>query len=788
MGVADGHNGGDDAGDADGDRAHRDFDKGHASDSMPSLVQSSDDEDDDADDVHSGGDRAADADGNRAHRETSSGYDGNSMPALVYSGADDAEDADDEAGDCEHESADELDLTRLSDDDDADYDIESVDGVDDLDRLPGLVSSSDDEASGSDDADDDEIEDPDEDGVKLDRSNEEDDGDSDDLPGLIASSSDEEDALLPNMRPNGPERSSTSPPDPPGGCRDELAGALCFPARLDIDAAQSKRLVHLMSVTTPLHSARIPGLVLWLCDSGSTCLLSPHREHVVLELPCTATISGVGSMQSSSLSPAVLTTMDSEGQYVTLQCERCYNLPELGFAILSTGLFEAAGYQWNMAGKNSTMMTPSGRVVPLIYDGDTGFHYLVEHTRAAPTLELKNAIIQKALASETSTMLSTPTLFQETSEVKPAACHDLSSLQALSRSALGGELTMVATRGSKGRRASVIERIDGAVAHGGKSSDTKMKAWYMSLPKRPHACSKVPGCKCSLCEKYFYLDDGKWDEVTASRYVSLREEKLPVTIIDRNALNKSREVLIGQTLSYQFDNYQGGSRGLVFQYLDTDQHADVYALAFQRKGEDDWVELVPFDEVLKLIPTSWATKGAPSPAAQNRIETTRLSAVEKGIVPPVMSSNIKEAAPSAASGCEMKSDDTYASKLRRAADNERLKKRTPPMLKVPVVKLENSKEPREIADMRKMVHRLLGHISEDKIFKAAKYMEGAEEILDLMAFGKNGRQHCDTCATMKSRMPSLPKGRTLRPERIAHVKKVYMDLTGYITEQDVLQC
>ena len=133
----------------------------------------------------------------------------------------------------------------------------------------------------------------------------------------------------------------------------------------------------------------------------------------------------------------------------------------------------------------------------------------------------------------------------------------------------------------------------------------------------------------------------------------------------------------------------------------------------------------------------------------------------------------------------MKSDDTYASKLRRAAENERLKKRKPPMLKVPVVKLQHSKESREVADMRKMVHRLLGHISEDKIFKAAKYMEGAEEILELMKFGKKGRQHCDTCATMKSRMPSLPNGRTVRPERIAHVKKVYVDLTGYITEKSI---
>ena len=186
------------------------------------------------------------------------------------------------------------------------------------------------------------------------------------------------------------------------------------------------------------------------------------------------------------------------------------------------------------------------------------------------------------MASDASSLLSTPALFQEAPEDKPAACHDLSSLQDLSRAALGGESALVATRSSKAKRASVIERIDGRVAHAEKSSDTKMKAWFMSLPKRPDNCIKVAGCKCSLCEKHFYLADGKWDEVTASRYVSLREEKIPVTIIDRNALNKSREVLIGQTLSYQFDNYQGGSRGLVFQYLDTDQHGIVY------NGKGEW--------------------------------------------------------------------------------------------------------------------------------------------------------------------------------------------------------
>ena len=74
-------------------------------------------------------------------RETGSGDDGDSMPALVYSSDDDGEDADDEAGDCEHESADELDLSRPSDDDDDDYDIESIDSVDDLDSLPSLVES-----------------------------------------------------------------------------------------------------------------------------------------------------------------------------------------------------------------------------------------------------------------------------------------------------------------------------------------------------------------------------------------------------------------------------------------------------------------------------------------------------------------------------------------------------------------------------------------------------------------------------------------------------------------------
>ena len=134
-----------------------------------------------------GGNEAGDADGDQAYRDYGSGDDWDSMPALVYSSDDDGEDADDEAGDCEHESADELDLSDAAD---ADYDIESVDIVGDLDSPPGLVHSSEDEASDSDDADDNEIQDPDEvlheDGFKHDRSNDEDDEDSDDLPGLIA--------------------------------------------------------------------------------------------------------------------------------------------------------------------------------------------------------------------------------------------------------------------------------------------------------------------------------------------------------------------------------------------------------------------------------------------------------------------------------------------------------------------------------------------------------------------------------------------------------------------------
>ena len=86
------------------------------------------------------------------------------------------------------------------------------------------------------------------------------------------------------------------------------------------------------------------------------------------------------------------------------------------------------------------------------------------------------------------------------------------------------------------KRASVIERIDGMAVQGGRSSDDKMKAWFLSLPKRPENCVKVSGCKCSLCKRHFYCADGKWDEVTDSRYVSLREEKISPGIIDRNVL------------------------------------------------------------------------------------------------------------------------------------------------------------------------------------------------------------------------------------------------------------
>ena len=96
-------------------------------------------------------------------------------------------------------------------------------------------------------------------------------------------------------------------------------------------------------------------------------------------------------------------------------------------------------------------------------------------------------------------------------------------------------------------RASVIERIDGMAVKGGRSSDDKMKAWFLSLPKRPENCVKVSGCKCSWCKRHFYCADGKWDEVIASRYISLRGEKVSPGIIDRNVC-WAQPVHVGQLI------------------------------------------------------------------------------------------------------------------------------------------------------------------------------------------------------------------------------------------------
>ena len=127
------------------------------------------------------------------------------------------------------------------------------------------------------------------------------------------------------------------------------------------------------------------------------------------------------------------------------------------------------------------------------------------------------------------------------------------------------------------------------------------------------------------------------------------------------------------------------------------------------------------------------------------------------------------------------SDEAYMKKVKMEAEKAGFKK--PIRLKLPHIRLADTGEEEDIQKLRQYVHNLFGHLELKKVFEAIDHIKGAEilKILKILR-GHNSDSHCETCAEYKSRLPSLPKGRTERPPSIRRTKKVYVDLMGYIAE------
>ena len=194
------------------------------------------------------------------------------------------------------------------------------------------------------------------------------------------------------------------------------------------------------------HFTKMPGIILWLVDSGSSCFISPHKEHRLAMRHCSMGIKGVGNTVCNTSSTLVLSTVGTSGEYITIQHATCYNLPDLQFSIMPTGVMEQHGYAFYLEHSCPRMVTPDNHTVPLLRDQSTGFVYMVEHINSPFSIAVRQKAVESANKYVNEHVLhdyvGTPSFSTpEVPEQHPAAPHTVATIDALLRTHSHGRCT-----------------------------------------------------------------------------------------------------------------------------------------------------------------------------------------------------------------------------------------------------------------------------------------------------------------------------------------------------------
>ena len=193
--------------------------------------------------------------------------------------------------------------------------------------------------------------------------------------------------------------------------------------------------VFLQQVLKDFKPKKVPGILYWLADTGSTCFVSDEPEHVLCAEECLMNITGVGATVCNLRSQLIITTMDTQGCYNTMQYGKCYNTKNgVGFPIASTGAMERNGCRFDINEERPQYITAGKRTIPLVTDSFTGFHFIVEHVRAAPSIALRAWCVKQALVlhhdkSHVTHFRGIPTMYQAEPEEKPTIAY-ATSIQA----------------------------------------------------------------------------------------------------------------------------------------------------------------------------------------------------------------------------------------------------------------------------------------------------------------------------------------------------------------------
>ena len=107
-------------------------------------------------------------------------------------------------------------------------------------------------------------------------------------------------------------------------------------------------------------------------------------------------------------------------------------------------------------------------------------------------------------------------------------------------------------------------------------------------------------------------------------------------------------------------------------------------------------------------------------------------------------------------------------------------------LKFPATRLIDTGEAKEVQQLKREVHDLMGHLGNDSILKAIDHVDGLDVVKALEAMkSQPGKLHCDSCSENRERMPAVPKGKTARLLKQGPIHKIYVDLSGKVEEKSI---
>ena len=469
------------------------------------------------------------------------------------------------------------------------------------------------------------------------------------------------------------------------------------------------------------------GKIPLLFDSGSTCLLSPYREHSVVRIGCTTGITGIGEASATEYSPCVLGGVDKNSEYHMIHLPRMYRLDSLDVAILSGPTLEKAGYRSYLSASSSYLTAPDGTVVPLVRDPGTGFHFFIDHVKAEPVLRAKSALVEQ-FSKKREVEIPNPYKLEEP-ESKPCKPDTAQNLDASLRSHFGAEI-----------------------------------AWPLARtkPDSRDVCQKTRTLVWAKIGKHFW--------------------PARIAVVDR-APPKVREARKPDTvLVHFFDNWARVRQDphlWMYEWVSDaklasfEENFDKYSKSHKSKQLAPQIrDALSLDSTFR--PDGWDVKLASDP-------------YDTGITPDLPTKpgddDLHDRGGHADGGENVTADVSDDQYFREFAVKQEKDRTDPIRLRMPPINLNNTGVPKQLQHLRTYLHELLGHFGWAKIKEVLPYLGSPDLVKLIEQVMKLPKGHCAGCVEGKSTSVARPRGKTARPPHpVKRPDKLYMDIVGRIEE------